>query len=241
MSETTEATTSASPSQGVTLSQGTGGIFGVKAGMTQVFNDAGDAVAVTVIDLRPNFITQVKTKDKDGYQAVQIGLLEKPVKGINKAQKGHYNKTGGKGYYVNNEIRLEESAKMDGLTAGAELTAEFLKVGDMVDLTAVSKGKGFQGVMKRHHFAGLHASHGCSVSHRSPGSIGNRADPAKVFKNKKMAGHMGHITRTIQNVKVVGVDLEKRILLVHGSVPGPRSGIVTIQKAIKPLQKAAAK
>lgn len=217
----------------VALTQGTGGVLGIKAGMTQVFTDEGESVAVTVIDLKPAVITQVKTKEKNGYQGIQVGILEKKAKSANKAEQGHAKAVGAAGFYHMQEFRLAETDRLDGLTVGKVLSAEFVKPGDLVDLTAMSKGKGFQGGMKRYHMAGGHKSHGASISHRSLGSIGNRADPAKCWKNKKMAGHMGHERVTVQNVRVVRVDMENQVLLVHGSVPGPKSGIVTIRRAVK--------
>ncbi|MCM2322035.1 MAG: 50S ribosomal protein L3 [Oligoflexia bacterium] len=201
--------------------------------MTQVFTDDGESVAVTVIDLRPTTITQVKTKEKNGYQAIQVGFVEKKAKASNKPEQGHAKAVGAAGFYHYQEFRLAEGSKLDGLTVGKVLSAEFLKPGDFVDLTAMSKGKGFQGGMKRYHMAGGYKSHGASLSHRQLGSIGNRADPGKCFKNKKMAGHMGHERVTVQNVRVIRVDLENQLLLVHGSVPGPKSGIVTVQRAVK--------
>lgn len=217
----------------VALAQGRGGILGVKAGMTQVYTEAGDLVAVTVIDLKPAVITQVKTHAKEGYNGVQVGLLPKSDKSATRAERGHAKKSGGSSFYHVQEFRLEDDDKLEGLTAGAVLSAEFLQPGDYVDLTARSKGKGFQGGMKRFHMAGGYKSHGASVSHRQLGSIGNRADPAKCFRNKKMAGHMGDERVTVQNVRVAKVDLENQILLVHGSVPGPKSGVVTVRKAVK--------
>ena len=223
----------------IALTQGRGGILGVKAGMTQVFTENGDSLAVTVIDLRPAVITQVKTKESNGYQAIQVGFLEKKAKSATKAEQGHVKKSGATGFYHYQEFRLDEKASLDGLTVGKVLSGDFVKPGDLVDLTSVSKGKGFQGGMKRYHMAGGHKTHGCSVSHRALGSIGNRADPGRCFKNKKMAGHMGHEQTTVQNVEVVRVDVENQLILVHGSVPGPRSGIVTVQRAIKSLSKKA--
>lgn len=217
----------------IALTQGRGGVLGVKAGMTQVFTEDGDSVAVTVIDLKPAIITQVKTNEKNGYQAIQVGFLEKKSKSANKAERGHAKAAGAAGFYHYQEFRLAADAKLDGLTTGKSLTAEFLKPGDYVDLTSTSKGKGFQGGVKRYHMAGGFKTHGASVNHRSLGSIGNRADPGKCFKNKKMAGHMGHQKVTIQNVRVIRVDLENQLLLVHGSVPGPKTGIVTVQRAVK--------
>jgi large subunit ribosomal protein L3 len=216
-----------------TLSQGLGGVLGVKAGMTQYFDKTGACLAVTVIDLRTNKITQIKTEEKEGYLAVQVGMLEKKLKSAKKSEIGHLKKSGGTPYYHYHEFRFPVKTKLEGLAPGLTISAEFLKEGDYVDLTSVSKGKGFAGVIKRHHFGGAPASHGHSISHRMPGSIGNRADPGKVFKNKRMAGHMGNEQVTIQNVRVVKVDLENQLLLVHGSVPGPRTGIVTVRKAVK--------
>lgn len=230
-----QAPNNAAPRESVALTFGRGGILGVKAGMTQVYTENGDSVAVTVIDLKPNVITQVKTKDKNGYQAVQVGFLEKKAKSANKPEQGHAKAVNAGGFYHYQEFRLPEDVKMEALSVGKVLSPEFVKEGDLVDLTAVSKGKGFQGGMKRYHMAGGFKSHGASVTHRAIGSIGNRADPAKTFKNKKMAGHMGHEQTTVQNVRVVRVDVENQVLLVHGSVPGPRSGVVTVRRAVKNL------
>jgi large subunit ribosomal protein L3 len=240
--EGTKAPASLSPDLGarerVTLSQGKGGVLGIKAGMTQVFTADGDAMAVTVIDLKPAVITQVRTQAKDGYEAVQIGFLPKKAKAATKPEQGHAKASGQAGFYHYQEFRLPAGAKMDGLDVGKVLSAEFVKEGDLVDLTAVSKGKGFQGGMKRFHMAGGFKTHGASVSHRSLGSIGNRADPAKCFKLKKMAGHMGHQRVTVQNVRVVKVDTENGLLLVNGSVPGPRTGIVTVRRAVKVMERS---
>lgn len=208
-------------------------LMGVKAGMTQVYDENGNSFAVTVIDLQPNVVTQLKTKEKNGYQAVQVGLFEKKEKSANKAEQGHAKKAGAKGFHHYKEFRLLDGQKLEGIEVGKVLSAGFLKDGDLVDLTSVSKGKGFQGVMKRHNFAGGPGSHGASITHRMPGSIGNCADPAKVWKGKKMAGQMGNKKVTVQNIKVVRVDLEKNLLLVNGSVPGAKSSVVTIRKAVK--------
>jgi large subunit ribosomal protein L3 len=203
--------------------------------MTQVYTEAGDSVAVTVIDLKPAVITQVKTKEKNGYQAVQVGFVEKKAKAASKPEQGQNKAAGAPGFYHYQEFRFEDKEKMDGLTVGKVLSPEFVKAGDLVDLTSMSKGKGFQGGMKRFHMAGGHKTHGASICHRSLGSIGQRADPGRVWKNRKMGGHMGHLRTTIQNVRVVKVDMENQLILVHGSVPGPRSGVVTVRRAIKSL------
>jgi large subunit ribosomal protein L3 len=227
-----EVVKSASRSETVLKSR-RAGIFGVKAGMTQVYRENGDVCAVTVLDLSPNVVTQVKTKSTDGYEAVQVGFLEKAEKKVSRPEKGHAAKSGSKGFYHYQEFRLCSDEKIDGVTLGAVLSVDAFKVGDLVDLTAVSKGKGYQGGMKRFHMHGGNKTHGASLSHRSLGSIGNRADPAKCFKNKKMPGQMGNVKRTIQNVQVVAIDKENGCLLVHGSVPGSKNGVVTIRKAIK--------
>jgi len=249
MSETTTTTTpenTAAPAGGkgttVKFDQGRGGLFGVKAGMTQVYDAEGGLIAVTVIDLRANTITQVKTKATNGYNGLQVSVLEKKAKSTNKPELGHFKKSGAAGgFYYTKEFRLPANAKMDAFTAGAELQPDFVKEGDLVDLIAVSKGKGFQGGVKRFHMAGSAASHGNSVTTRSLGSIGNRADPAKCFKNKKMPGQMGNVQVTVQNVRVVKVDVENGIMLVNGAVPGAKSGIVAIRKSVKAMIKAANK
>ncbi len=217
----------------VALTQGRGGLMGVKAGMTQVYSEKGDCLAVTVIDLKPAVITQVKTKEKNGYQAIQVGFLDKKLKAANKSEQGHLKAAEATGFYHYQEFRIPEGDRLDGLTVGKVLSPEFVQVGDLIDLTAICKGKGFQGGVKRFHMAGGYKSHGASLSHRQLGSIGNRADPGKCFKNKKMPGQMGNERVTVQNVRVIRIDLENQLLLVHGSVPGPRSGIVTIRRTVK--------
>lgn len=232
MEQQTQTAQGASREQ-ITLTQGRGGLLGIKAGMTQVFSEEGESIAVTVIDLAPAVITQVKTKEKNGYNAIQVGFLEKKAKAVTKPEAGHAKASGAAGFYHYQEFRLPADAKMDGLTVGKALSPDFIKAGDLIDLSAISKGKGFQGGVKRYHMAGGHKTHGASLSHRQLGSIGNRADPAKCFKNKKMPGQMGAKNTTVQNLRVIKVDSENQLLLVHGSVPGPRSGIVTVQKAVK--------
>ena len=216
-----------------TLSAGLGGIIGIKAGMTQVYSEDGRSLAVTVVEVKPNYVTQVKKSDKHGYSAVQVGFLPKKENRVNKAENGHFKKSGQPGYYHAQEFRFENDQALEGLVEGSVLNAAFIKEGDLVDVSAVSKGKGFQGTMKRYHYSGSFKTHGASVSHRSIGSIGMRAEPGKVFKGKPMPGHMGHVKVSIQNVKVVKVDADKGIVLLHGSVPGPKSGVVTIRKAVK--------
>ncbi len=237
MEQKPEAQAGQGAREAVALTSKRSGVLGVKAGMSQVFDNDGNAIAVTVIDLKPAVITQVKTKEKNGYQAVQVGFLEKKAKSATKPEQGHVKPSGATGFYHYQEFRLAEDDKLDGLTVGKILSAEFVKPGDLVDLTSESKGKGFQGVMKRYNYAGGFKSHGASLVHRSLGSIGNRADPGRVFPGKKMAGQMGNVQVTVQNVKVIRVDTENQLLLVHGSVPGPRSGIVTVRRAVKTAKK----
>jgi large subunit ribosomal protein L3 len=216
-----------------TLSTGLGGIIGIKAGMTQVYSEDGRSLAVTVVECKPNYVTQVKKAEKHGYSAVQVGFLPKKENRVNKAENGHFKKSGQPGYYHAQEFRFDNDQALDGLTEGSVLNAAFIKAGDLVDVSAVSKGKGFQGTMKRYNYSGSFKTHGASVNHRSLGSIGMRAEPGKVFKGKPMPGHMGHVKVSIQNVKVVKVDLDTGTVLLHGSVPGPKSGVVTIRKAVK--------
>jgi large subunit ribosomal protein L3 len=222
------------------LLAGQGGAFGLKAGMTQVYDQNGQALAVTVIDLSStNIVTQVKTKENSGYSAVQIGFLEKKnPKKVNKPETGHFKKSNANGFYHTAEFRLD-GVDLSSAEVGSALDIGFLKEGDLVDLSSTSKGKGFQGGMKRFHMAGGFKTHGASLVHRSLGSIGNRADPGKCFKNKKMPGQMGNVKTTVQNVKVVKIDVENKLLLVHGSVPGPKRGIVSIRKAVKSMEKGA--
>ena len=217
----------------ISLSAGRGGILGVKAGMTQVYGPDGNSIAVTVIDLKPTTITQVKSTESDGYAAVQVGFLPKKARLVNRPEAGHARRSSVPGFYYYREFRLPAKTSMTEYQAGQVLSPEFIQAGDHVDLTAFGKGKGFQGGVKRYHMAGGYKSHGASLSHRQLGSIGNRADPGKCFKNKKMAGQMGNGTVTVQNVQVVRVDAVNQLLLVHGSVPGARSGIVTVRRTTK--------
>lgn len=228
-----ESTESASAQEKVQISDRNSGILGVKAGMTQVYTESGELLAVTVIDLKSNVITQVKTPETDGYKAIQVGVINKKAKAANRAEAGHAKKVGAEGFYRLHEFRLSDKTSLEGITAGCLISPDFLKAGDLVDLSARCKGKGFQGGMKRFHMHGGNKSHGASVNHRSLGSIGMRADPGRVFKGKKMPGQMGNVNTTVQNVRVVRVDAENGLLLVHGSVPGAKSGLVTIRKAVK--------
>jgi len=204
--------------------------YGVKSGMTRIFDENGNHVPVTVIKLIPNLITQVKTTDKDGYSAYQLGYGEKRESLLTKPVKGHLKKAG-----VSNNVTHFSEVSAENVAAenlGKEVSVEGFVPGLYIDVTSESKGKGFAGVQKRHNFAGGPASHG-SHFHRRVGSIGNRATPGRVFKNKKMPGHMGVEVVTIQNLKVVELNQEKGYLLVKGSIPGAKEGFVRIAKALK--------
>lgn len=229
MSETNVENTSAE--KGGASSAAVPCIYGQKAGMTRVFDDEGRSVAVTVISLKENtVVTQVKTKEKEGYSSLQLGFRAKKAQRVNKATKGHFQKAGVPGFYHVEEYRMP---KTDGIDVGAVISTDFLTPGLFIDVQGTTKGKGFQGVMKMWNFGGQPATHGHSVSHRSPGSIGNRADPGRVFPGHKMATHMGTDTQTTQNLKVVSYDPETKLLLIAGAVPGAKNGTVRITKAVK--------
>ncbi len=204
--------------------------YGQKAGMTRIFDKDGNHVPVTVIKLIPNIITQVKTQDKDGYTAYQIGFYEKREKLLTKPIKGHLKKAQVDAFTSRfAEVKVD---KADPSVLGQKISLESFAPSTYIDVTGVSKGKGFQGVIKRFNFAGGPAAHG-SHFHRTPGSIGCRATPARVFKQKKMPGHMGDQTKTVQNLVVVEVNEEKGYLLIKGSVPGAKNGFVRVAKARK--------
>jgi large subunit ribosomal protein L3 len=205
-------------------------VYGVKAGMTRVFDENGNHIPVTVVKIIPNLITQVKTTDKDGYNAYQVGYGEKREALLNKPNKGILAKAG-VSQNVTNFSEIKSDA-VDAANLGKEISIDQFKAGTYVDVTGESKGKGFAGVMKRYNFRGGPGSHG-SHFHRRVGSIGNRATPGRVFKNKKMPGHMGTDNKTIQNIVVVEANLEKGYLLLKGSVPGAKEGFIRISKALK--------
>jgi large subunit ribosomal protein L3 len=216
------------------------GLVGRKAGMTRVFNDAGETVPVTVIEALPNRITQVRTVDTDGYRALQVAFGDRKPSHLNKAQTGHYAKVKVAPGESLVEFRLHGEEGKD-LQAGAELKVDLFSAGQVVDVTGTTTGKGFAGTMKRHNFAGGMASHGNSVSHRVPGSIGQRQTPGRVFPGKRMSGHMGVRRRTIENLKIVRVDAERNLLLVSGAVPGAPGGQVIVRPSVKAAARAARK
>jgi large subunit ribosomal protein L3 len=204
------------------------GIIGKKLGMTQVFDEDGSAVGVTAVEVEPSVVLQVKTKDKDGYDAIQIGYGRTKQKNVTKPLQGHLNKAN-KGFF---RFIREFPSQSETYDVGQEITADIFKTGDYVDVVGTSKGKGFQGVVKRHGFGGGRATHG-SMHHRAPGSIGASADPSRVFKGTKMAGQMGNVRKTIQNLQVWQVRSDRNLLLLKGAVPGSKNGFVLIKKATK--------
>lgn len=201
-------------------------ILGRKLGMTQLFTDEGEAKPVTVIEAGPCLVTQIKTKEKDGYEAVQLGF--EPAKRLNQPERGHL-----KGLPALRHLREVRADNTADLKVGQQVDVEIFESGEKVDVIGVSKGKGFAGVVKRHHFAGGPRTHGQSDRHRAPGSIGAGTTPGRIVKGMRMAGHMGHARVTVQNLEVLATDPERNLLLVEGSVPGPKGGLLLIRKAIK--------
>ncbi|MGX7446539.1 50S ribosomal protein L3 [Dolosigranulum pigrum] len=207
----------------------TKGILGKKVGMTQVFTEGGELVPVTVIEAKPNVVLQVKTVETDGYNAVQLGFDDKRNVLSNQPEQGHVKKADTSPKRFIREIR---DAELGDVEVGSEITVETFKQGDIIDVTGTSKGKGFQGVIKRHNQSRGPETHG-SRYHRRPGSMGQAADPARVFKGKKLPGRMGGQTTTIQNLEIVRVDADKNVILVKGNVPGPKKAMVEIRSAKK--------
>jgi large subunit ribosomal protein L3 len=213
------------------------GVIAKKMGMTRVFRDDGRHVPVTVLALENNQVISVRTTDNDGYVAVQLGAGTKKAKNTSKPERGHFGKAQVEPKAKVAEFRVSEDALLE---TGATISADHFVPGQLVDVTGVTQGKGFQGGMKRWNFGGLRATHGVSVSHRSLGSTGQRQDPGKVFKGKKMAGHMGDKQRTQQNLEIVSTDVERGLVFVHGSVPGSKGGWLLIKDAVKVARHADA-
>ncbi|HOG16352.1 MAG TPA: 50S ribosomal protein L3 [Syntrophales bacterium] len=205
------------------------GLIGKKLGMTQVFAEDGSAVSVTVIEVESSVVIQKKTKETDGYDAVQLGYGRIKQSRVTKPLQGHLNKAGKGLFKILREIRVDEG---DQYEVGQELKADLFAAGERVDIVGTTKGKGFAGVMKRHGFRGGAATHG-SMFHRAPGSIGASADPSRVFKGTRMAGQMGHVRNTVQNLVVWSVRPDQNVLLVKGPVPGCRNGYVLVKRAVK--------
>ncbi|MGI5994080.1 50S ribosomal protein L3 [Saccharomonospora viridis] len=206
------------------------GILGTKLGMTQVFDENNRVVPVTVVKAGPNVVTQVRSKEKDGYSAVQLAFGNIDPRRVNKPQAGHFEKAGVTPRRYLAELRTSDA---DSYEVGQEITADVFSDGAVVDVTGTSKGKGFAGVMKRHGFAGQGASHGNQATHRAPGSIGGAATPGRVFKGKRMAGRAGNKRVTTQGLTIHSVRAEEGLLLIKGAVPGPKGGLVFVRSAAK--------
>ena len=206
------------------------GVIAQKVGMTRVFNEAGEHIPVTVLKLDQCQVVAHRTKDKNGYTALQLGAGIAKVKNVSKAERGHFAVAQVEPKRKVVEFRVSEDAI---IPVGAEITADHFVIGQFVDVSGTSTGKGFQGGMKRWNFSGLRATHGVSISHRSIGGTGGRQDPGKTFKNKKMAGHMGGTRVTAQNLRVVQLDVERGLILVEGAVPGVAGGWIYVQDAVK--------
>ena len=211
------------------------GLVGRKVGMTRVFTDDGDSIPVTVVDVSNNRITQIKTAESDGYTAVQVAFGKRRVKRVSKAAAGHYAKAEVEAGSVLKEFRVS-AEQLANLKVGAPVGVDVFQVGQKVDVTGTSIGKGYAGVIKRHHFSSNRATHGNSVSTNAPGSIGMAQDPGRVFPGKKMSGHLGSVKRTTQNLVIVRIDAERRLLLIRGAVPGAPSGEVTVCPAVRTVK-----
>ncbi len=208
------------------------GVVGRKRGMTRIFTEAGASVPVTVIEATPNRVTQVKSEQRDGYRAIQVAAGSIKPSRLTKAQAGHFARAGVDAGDMVMEFRLRDGEGED-LEAGSEVTVEQFAEGQAVDVSGVTIGKGFGGVIKRHHFHTQDATHGNSLAHRAPGSIGQNQTPGRVFKGKKMAGHMGNVNRTAVNLEVVRVDAKRNLILIKGAVPGAKGGEVVIRPSTR--------
>jgi large subunit ribosomal protein L3 len=224
----------------MTFERNVKGLLGTKLGMTQMWDENNRIVPVTVIAATTNVITQVRQPETDGYNAIQVGFGEIDGRKVTKPSAGHFGKAGVAAGRALVEFRLA-AKEGDDLKAGSEIKADFFKVGAVVDVTGTTIGKGFAGTMKRHNFAGGYASHGNSVSHRAPGSIGQRQTPGRVFLGKRMSGHMGSIRRTTENLKVIEGDTERNLLLIRGAVPGAEGGEVIVRPSVKAARRALRK
>ena len=208
------------------------GLVGRKVGMTRIFTEDGVSVPVTVLDVSNNRVTQIKTAATDGYSAVQVAFGKRRASRVNKPLAGHLAKVGVEAGHIMKEFRVEEP-RLAELKTGDVLSVDLFAVGQKVDVTGTSIGKGFAGTIKRHNFASGRASHGNSISHNTPGSIGMAQDPGRVFPGKRMSGQMGNVTRTVQGLEVIRVDAERQLLLVKGAVPGAKGGDVFVRPAVK--------
>jgi large subunit ribosomal protein L3 len=215
------------------------GLVGRKVGMMRIFKDDGTSVPVTVLDCSGNRVTQIKTKEADGYVSVQVAFGKRRANRVSKAMAGHYSKAGVEAGSELREFRIDEKAAGE-LKVGSELKVDMFQPGMKVDVSGTTHGKGYAGVIKRYHFSSNRASHGNSISHNSPGSIGMAQDPGRVFPGKRMSGHLGDVKRTIQLLEVARVDAERSLIMVKGSVPGAKNGAVIVRPSVKARAPKAA-
>lgn len=208
------------------------GLVGKKAGMTRIFTEEGVSVPVTVVEVDPNRVTQMRSEEVDGYRAMQVTMGARRASRVNKAMAGHFAKAGTEAGIGLWEFRLADGEGQD-LEVGKRIGVDIFEVGQKVDVAGTTIGKGFAGGVKRHNFRTQDATHGNSLSHRAPGSIGQCQTPGRVFKGKRMAGHMGNVRRTVQNLEIVRVDAERNLLLIRGAIPGARGGNVIVTPAVK--------
>ena len=208
------------------------GLVGRKIGMTRLFTDDGDAVPVTVVDVSNNRVTQIKAPETDGYAAVQVTFGKRRASRVSKPAAGHFAKAAVEAGHILREFRVEPD-QLTSLKVGGQVGVDIFKVGQFVDVTGTAIGKGFAGVIKRHHFSSNRASHGNSVSHNKPGSISMAQDPGRVFPGKKMSGHLGAVQRTAQKLEIVRIDAERQLLLIKGAVPGSEGGDVIVHPSVK--------
>jgi len=209
------------------------GLLGKKCGMTRIFTGDGAAIPVTVIEVLPNRVTQIKTVENDGYAAIQVTNGSRKRSRLNKPEAGHFAKAGVEPGSALLEFRVDEKGGIGDITVGSEIKVDLFTAGQYVDVQSITRGKGFAGVIKRHHFSSQDASHGNSLSHRAPGSIGQRQSPGKVFKGKRMAGHLGNKPRTILSQEIVRIDAERDLIFIRGAVPGAPGAAVIIRSAVK--------
>lgn len=214
------------------------GLIGRKIGMMRIFTENGDSVPVTVVDVAGNRVTQIKTRKSDGYSAVQIAFgAKRPIR-VNKPLAGHFSKAGSEAARLLKEFRVPSDEETVQLSLGSLIEIDVFQIGQKVDVSGVTIGKGYAGSIKRHHFSSNRSSHGNSKAHRKPGSIGMAQDPGRIFPGKRMSGHLGNAKRTIQNLEIIKIDKERKLLLIKGAVPGAKGGELIISSSVKNKTKS---
>ena len=209
------------------------GLIGRKIGMTRIFTENGDSLPVTVIDVSNNRVTQIKKSTTDGYSALQLAFGKRRASRVNKSSAGHYSKAGVEAGSVIREFRVQEDEELNKFGLGVQIKHDIFTVGQKVDVSGITIGKGYAGVIKRHHFSSNRASHGNSKAHNKPGSIGMAQDPGRIFPGKRMSGHLGNVKRTIQNLEIIRIDNDRNLLVVKGAIPGSKGGNVIVRPSIK--------